>query len=53
MKFKNINIVEFIIILIIIIILFILSSNLYNNYKYELKMSMFTKHIDNKLKTEE
>jgi len=53
MKFKNINLVELFIIIIIIIILYILSSNLYNDHRYEIKLKECTEKINKIMSDEE
>ena len=53
MKYKNINLVELSIIIIIIIILYILSSNLYNDYKYEIKLKECSEKINKNIPDEE
>ena len=52
MKFKNINLEELFIIIIIIIILYTLSSNLYNNYRYEIKLKECTEKINKNMSDE-
>ena len=53
MKYKNINLVELSIIIIIIIILYILSSNLYNDHRYEIKLKECTEKINKSMSDEE
>jgi len=53
MIFKNINLVELFIILTIIIILYILGSNLYDEYKYGIKLKKCTEKINKEMTDEE